>query len=113
MVMMPRDTNPLGSIFGGHILSLIDQAAGQLARETAPRRFVTKVVREVEFIAPVYVGDAVNFFAEVLKVGNTSITIRVDVEALRGIDCKEIIDVTSAEVVMVAVDEKGNPIPIA
>jgi len=112
MVMMPRDTNPLGSIFGGHILSLIDQAAGQHARSLAPRKFVTKVMREVEFIAPVYVGDVVSFYTATKKIGNTSITVQVDVEALRGTDSVETLPVTSAEVVMVAVNDKGKPIPI-
>ena len=112
MVMMPRDTNPLGSIFGGHILSLIDQAAGQHARLTAPKKFVTKVMREVEFIAPVYVGDVVSFYATTKKVGNTSITVCVDVEATRGMNCVETKRVTTAEVVMVAVDDAGNPTTI-
>jgi len=112
MVMMPRDTNPLGSIFGGHILSLIDQAAGQHARSIAPKKFVTKVMREVEFIAPVYVGDVVSFYASTITMGNTSITVQVDVEALRGTDCMHTLPVTSAEVVMVAVDDKGKPIAI-
>ncbi len=111
-VMMPRDTNALGSIFGGHILSLLDLAAGQHARAIAPKKYVTKVMREVEFIAPVFVGDVVSFFTETIGVGNTSMTIRVDVEALRGIDAMQTIKVTSAEVVMVAVDDKFKPISI-
>lgn len=111
-VMMPRDTNGLGSIFGGHILSLIDLAAGQHARTIAPKRYVTKVMREVEFIAPVSVGDTVSFYAKTIKMGTTSVTIRVDVEAERGIGNRRMIKVTSAEVVMVAVDEKQHPIPI-
>lgn len=111
-VMFPRDTNPLGSIFGGHILSLIDIAAGQHARSVAPKKYVTKVMREVEFIAPVNVGDAVSFYAATVKVGTTSITIQVDVEVVRGVDCVEKINVTSAEVVMVAIDDDGNPIPV-
>jgi len=111
-VMMPRDTNGLGSIFGGHILSLIDLAAGQHARTIAPKRYVTKVMREVEFIAPVSVGDTVSFYAKTLKLGTTSVTIRVDVEAERGIGNRRMIKVTSAEVVMVAVDEQQHPIPI-
>lgn len=111
-VMLPKDTNALGSIFGGHILSLIDLAAGQAARSVNPKRYVTKVMREVEFIAPVYVGDAVSFYAEVLKVGRTSITIKIDVEALRADDPACTAPVTSAEVVMVAVDEKLRPIPV-
>jgi len=111
-IMMPRDTNALGSIFGGHILSLIDLAAGQHARSVAPKKYVTKVMREVEFIAPVYVGDAVSFYCDTIKLGRTSITIQVDVEATRGVDFLHTIKVTSAEVVMVAVDANNQPIPI-
>lgn len=109
---MPRDTNHLGSIFGGHILSLLDLAAGQHARSVSPQKYVTKVMREVEFIAPVFVGDAVSFYCTTLRIGKTSITIQVDVEALRGINCMETISVTSAEVIMVAVDDDRKPIPI-
>ena len=111
-VMMPRDVNPLGSIFGGHILSLLDLAAGQYARTVAPMKYVTKVMREVEFIAPVSVGDVVSFYCKTVKIGRTSITIQVDVEAVRGVDALHAIKVTSAEVVMVAVDEKNRPTPI-
>ena len=111
-VMMPRDTNALGTIFGGHILSLIDLAAGQHARTIAPRRFVTKVMREVEFIAPVFVGDAVSFYVRTVKMGKTSVTVEVQVEAVRGVDALKTHHVTSAEVVMVAVDDQYNPIPI-
>lgn len=112
MVMMPRDTNHLGSIFGGHILSLIDQAAGYEARKNAPKKFVTKVMREVEFISPVFVGDLVSFYTSTSHVGNTSLTVQVDVIALRGDDCVTEEQVTTAEVVMVAVDKTRNPIPI-
>lgn len=111
-IMMPRDTNALGSIFGGHILSLIDLAAGQHARSVAPKKYVTKVMREVEFIAPVFVGDAVSFYCSTLKVGRTSITIQVDVDAVRGVDNLQTIRVTTAQVVMVAVDSANQPVPI-
>ncbi len=110
--MMPRDTNALGSIFGGHILSLIDLAAGQHARTVSPKKYVTKVMREVEFIAPVFVGDAVSFYCTTIKQGRTSITIQVDVEAVRGVDSLQTITVTTAQVVMVAVDKENKPIPI-
>jgi acyl-CoA thioesterase YciA len=112
MVMMPRDTNHLGSIFGGHILSLIDLAAGQHARTIAPKKYVTKIMREIDFIAPVYVGDSVSFYCETKKLGNTSVTVKVDVEVLRGIDSVKKIHVTTAEVVMVAVDNDNNPVNI-
>lgn len=110
--MMPKDTNALGSIFGGHIISLIDLAASQHARSVAPRRYVTKVMREVNFIAPVYVGDVVSFYCKTVNVGTTSVVVQVDVEALRGVDFVQQISVTSAEVVMVAIDDIGRPIPI-
>lgn len=111
-IMMPRDTNALGSIFGGHILSLIDLAAGQHARTVAPKKYVTKVMREVEFIAPVFVGDAVSFYCTTIKQGRTSLTIQVDVEAVRGVDNLQTIKVTTAQVVMVAVDSQNRPMPI-
>jgi acyl-CoA thioesterase YciA len=110
--MMPRDTNPLGSIFGGHILSLIDLAAGQHARSVSPRKYVTKIMREVEFISPVYVGDAVSFYCDTMKIGKTSITIRIEVDAVRGVDAVQTFRVTSAEVVMVAVDSSNRPISV-
>lgn len=112
VVMMPRDTNPHGSIFGGHILSLIDSAAGQHARSVDPKKYVTKLMREVEFIAPVYVGDSVSFYTTTKKVGKTSITVNVEVVACRGIDFVTCIKVTAAEVIMVAVDENQEPIEI-
>jgi len=112
MVMMPKDTNALGSIFGGHILSLIDLAAGQHARTVAAKKFVTKVIHEIEFISPVFVGDVVSFYTATTKIGRTSITIQVEVEAVRGVDALQSCKVTSAEVVMVAVDDKNQPIPI-
>jgi acyl-CoA thioesterase YciA len=112
MIMMPRDTNPLGSIFGGHIMSLIDLAASQHARTIAPRKYVTKIIREVEFIAPVNVGDVVSFFASTIKLGRTSVTIRVDVESERVMEVTKPIRVTSAEVVMVAVNDHQQPVPI-
>ena len=111
-VMMPRDTNELGSIFGGHILSLIDLAAVQHARSVAPRKYVTKVMREVNFLSPVNVGDLVSFYTDTIKVGKSSIAVSVDVEARRGLNEMRTIRVTSAEVVMVAIDENGEPMPI-
>ena len=112
VVMMPKDTNALGNIFGGVILSHLDIAAGEHARSIAALRYVTKVMREVEFIAPVKVGDTVSFYTETVAIGRTSITVRVRVTAKRGLGKLEEISVTEAEVVMVAVDKEGKPIPI-
>ena len=114
VVMMPKDTNALGSIFGGVILSHLDLAAGEHARRLAPKHlFVTKVLREVDFIAPVRVGDTVSFYTETINVGRTSVTVKVFVESERGIGKRETHKVTEAEVVMVAVDGKGRPVPLS
>ncbi|MCB0358989.1 MAG: acyl-CoA thioesterase [Bdellovibrionales bacterium] len=112
VVMMPKDTNPLGEIFGGVILSHLDFAAAVHARTVMPHLYATKVVREVDFIAPVLIGDIVSFYTETVKVGRTSITIKVAVEATRGVKQSESIRVTEAEVVMVAIDDQHRPIPI-
>src|SRR5512138_2736160 len=83
VLLLPKDTNAYGTIFGGVILSNIDLASAVEARKTAARRFVTKAMREVEFHQPVFLGDIVNFFTETIRVGRTSITVRVSVEAER------------------------------
>ncbi len=83
VLLLPKDTNALGTIFGGVILSHIDLASAVEARKTAARRWVTKAMREVEFHEPVYLGDIVNFFTETVRVGRTSITVKVSVEAER------------------------------
>jgi acyl-CoA thioesterase YciA len=113
VLLLPKDTNPLGTIFGGVILSHIDLASAVEAMKVAPHRYVTKAMHEVEFHEPVFLGDLVNFFTETVRVGRTSITVKVSVEAerLRRGDGRTV-KVTEAEVVLVAVDESGRPIPI-
>lgn len=112
--MLPRDTNAYGTIFGGVILSHIDLAGAIEARRQAPRKYVTKAMHEVVFVAPVFVGDLVTFYTRTLRFGRTSITVDVEVEAERlgAKGTKEIVKVTEAEVVFVAVDEEGHPVPI-
>ena len=112
VVMMPRDTNPTGTIFGGIILSYIDQAGAVEFRNRSDKRLVTVAMHEVKFLAPVFVGDLVSFYTETLKIGNTSLTVRVTVEAKRGQAPHETVRVTQAEVVYVAVDEQGKPVPV-
>ncbi len=112
VVMMPRDTNPLGTIFGGIILSYIDQAGTVEARKHSDQRLVTVAMHEVKFIAPVFVGDLVSFYTELVRVGTTSITVRVTVDARRGSAPHETARVTQAEVVYVAIDELGRPTPV-
>ena len=112
VAMLPRDTNSHGTIFGGVILSHIDLAGGIAASRQASRKFVTRAMREVEFIAPVYVGDVVSFYTSVVRQGTTSVTVRVSVEAERGKEPRHRVKVTEAEVIYVAVDESGRPIPL-
>ncbi|OPX23790.1 MAG: acyl-CoA thioesterase [Candidatus Latescibacteria bacterium 4484_107] len=112
VMMLPRDTNGLGTIFGGIILSYLDLAGEIEARRHGPRRFVTVAMREVIFSAPVYVGDVVSFYARTVRVGRTSVTVQVEVEAERRHMTGEIVGVTKAEVVYVAVDETGKSIPV-
>ncbi len=111
--LMPRDTNPQGTIFGGVILSYIDMAGAiEAHRYTKIERFVTMAMREVIFHHPVFVGDLVSFYAETVRVGNTSITIRVEVEAERFGGTSDKIRVTEAEVIYVAVDANRRKIKI-
>ncbi|MDQ3650734.1 MAG: acyl-CoA thioesterase [Acidobacteriota bacterium] len=114
ITLLPRDTNPQGTIFGGIILSYIDMAgAVEAHRRTAIERFVTVAMREVMFHEPVFVGDLVSFYAETLRIGTTSITIRVIVEAERhGGTTSERIRVTEAEVIYVAVDANRRKMKI-
>jgi len=110
--MLPRDTNDRGTIFGGVILSHIDLAGAIAARRHAARNFVTKAMHAVEFIAPVYVGDVVSFYASLTREGTTSLSIRVEVEAERLSEAGRQIRVTEAEVIYVAIDQDGRPTPI-
>lgn len=112
VVMMPRDTNPMGTIFGGIILSYIDQAGVVEAQDFTRRKLATVAMHEVKFLAPVFVGDVVSFYSEVTRVGRTSITVRVTVEARRGMPPHEMVLVTQAEVVYVAIEEPGRSVPI-
>ena len=113
LTMMPRDTNAHGTVFGGVILSYIDVAGGvEAIRHTKHNRFVTVAMKEVIFHQPVYIGDLVSFYATTLQVGNTSITIHVDVEAERFGTPGVVVKVTEAEVIFVAIDEKGGKIKI-
>jgi acyl-CoA thioesterase YciA len=119
VLLLPKDTNAYGTIFGGVILSNIDLASAVEARKAAPLRYVTKAMHEVEFHEPVFMGDIVSFFTETVRVGRTSITVRVLVEAERwgggavGAGSQgQRVKVTEAEVVLVAVNDQGRPIPI-
>jgi acyl-CoA thioesterase YciA len=111
VVMMPKDTNAHGTIFGGVILSYIDQAAAVCAKSHGAGFIVTVAMREVVFHEPVYVGDLVSFFTELVKVGRTSITVRVDVYSESDGKRKRV-KVTEAEVTFVNLDENRKPLLI-
>src|SRR5687767_6511307 len=98
ITLLPRDTNSAGTIFGGVILSYIDMAGAiEAHRRTRMDRFVTVAMREVIFHKPVFVGDLVSFYAETLRIGTTSITVRVIVETERVGASSERVRVTEAE----------------
>jgi acyl-CoA thioesterase YciA len=111
MAMMPRDTNVHGTIFGGVILSQIDQAGAIACRPCGVTRVVTVSMKEVVFREPVFVGDLVSFYADVVRIGTTSITVKVRVEAER-MRTGDRLTVTDAEVVYVSVDERGKKVAV-
>ncbi|HEX8773437.1 MAG TPA: hotdog domain-containing protein [Pyrinomonadaceae bacterium] len=113
ITLLPRDTNSQGTIFGGIILSYIDMAGAiEAHRHTKVERFVTVAMREVIFHKPVFVGDLVSFYAETQRIGTTSITVRVIVEAERYGGTEERVRVTEAEVIYVAVDKNRRKMKI-
>jgi len=111
VLMMPRDTNHHGTIFGGVILSYIDQAGAVAAIALGCRKVVTVAMDRVVFHAPVQTGDLVSFYAAVQKTGRTSITVQVTVEADRR-DGSGTVGVTEAEVTYVNIDGDGRPMPL-
>jgi acyl-CoA thioesterase YciA len=112
VLMMPRDTNPAGTIFGGVILSYIDQAGAEEARYHGAERVVTVAMKEVIFLQPVFVGDLVSFYTELVNIGRTSITVRVVVKAARGWDRTVEAQVTEAEITYVNIDRDHRPTPL-
>lgn len=112
VILMPKDTNALGTIFGGIILSHIDLAGAVEAHRHITGRLVTVAMREVVFHSPVFVGDLVSFYTETVRLGRTSITVRVIVETQRRSRGAEKVKVTEAEVVYVHVDQNNQPVPL-
>lgn len=107
---MPEDTNQYGTIFGGVILSYIDQAGFVEARRHGVHKWVTVAMDRVEFKQPVHLGDVVAFYAQTVRAGTTSVTIRIDVEAERYTN-GETVAVTEASITLVSVNAEGKPIP--
>jgi len=112
VMMMPRDTNAHGTIFGGVILSYLDQAGAIEARKQGCNLLVTVAMDRVEFKEPVYVGDVLSFHTETIATGRSSIRVRIHVEAERFRQPGHYVSVTTAEMVYVAIDETRRPIPL-
>jgi acyl-CoA thioesterase YciA len=110
IVPMPADTNAHGTIFGGWVMSQVDIAGSVAAWERAKGPVVTVAVNSFVFKEPVFVGDLVSFYARVLKVGRTSITVDVEVFAQRARQGRQsAVRVTEAQLTYVAVDDKRQP----
>ena len=105
---MPADTNPAGDIFGGWIMSLMDVAGGISAACAARGRVATVAVTDMAFHLPVKVGDVVACYTDLVRVGRTSLTLRVEVWVLRQ-RIGDRIKVTSADFTYVALDDAGQP----
>lgn len=110
--MMPRDTNAHGTIFGGVILSYLDQAGAIEARRQGAPLVVTVSMDRVVFHEPVRVGDLVSFYTEALRIGRSSVTVKVVVKAARAETDMTTVTVTEAQVVYVNLDQSGRPSPI-
>jgi len=109
---MPADANANGDIFGGWILAQLDLAGAVLPARIARGRIATVAVNEVLFKQPVSVGDLLSFYAKVVRVGNTSVTVHVEVYAERNPADPQVVRVTEAQVTYVAIDRQGRPRPI-
>lgn len=113
-VMMPNETNGMGNIFGGLLMTYMDWAGSYVARRACKNqviaRCVTRFMDKIEFKQPVHVSDILTCYGSVTKIGNTSVTVHVEVEADRG---GQIIPVTQAELVFVAVNKRGKKVPVA
>jgi acyl-CoA thioesterase YciA len=111
-VAMPADANPHGDIFGGWLLSQMDLAGTMVATRRAKGRTVTVAITAMTFHRPVFIGDEVTCYARIVKVGNTSITVKIESWARRGIGDEQI-EVTEGIFTYVAVgdDRKARPVP--
>jgi acyl-CoA thioesterase YciA len=112
VVPMPADVNANGDIFGGWVMAQVDIAGSILPARLVRGRMATVAVNQFIFKQPVKVGDILSFFARILRVGRTSITVQVEVYAERYRSQGEYTKVTEAQLTYVAIDEKGRPRPI-
>ena len=106
---MPADTNPNGDIFGGWLMARVDQAGAVLPARIARGRLATVAVNQFLFKQPVSVGDLLSFYARVERIGNTSVTVHVEVLAERNPADPQVVKVTEANLTYVAIDTQGRP----
>ena len=109
---LPADVNGNGDIFGGWLMAQVDLAGAVLPSRIAKGRIATVAVNEFIFKQPVSVGDLVSFYARVTRVGNTSITVHVEVFAERNPANLQTVKVTEANLTYVAIDQNGKPRPV-
>ena len=112
VIPMPADTNGNGDIFGGWVMAQVDLAGAVLPARYVQGRFATVAVNQFIFKQPVRVGDILSFFSHVTRVGNTSITVQVEVFAERFSAQGQYVKVTEASLTYVAIDTDGKPRPI-
>ena len=112
MIPMPADLNANGDVFGGWIMAQVDVAGSVLPYRIAKGRMATVAVNQFLFKQPVSVGDLLSFYARVERVGNTSITVHVEVFAERNPVNPQVVKVTEARITYVAIDKDGKPRPI-
>jgi acyl-CoA thioesterase YciA len=109
---MPADANQNGDIFGGWIMAQVDIAGGTVAGKLARGRVATVAVKEFTFKQPVQVGDLLSFYVDIENIGNTSITVTVEVYAERRPSDPRVVKVTEATLTYVAIDANGRPRPV-
>ena len=112
VIPMPKDCNGSGDVFGGWVMAQVDLAGAVLPARYAKGRCATVAVNEFVFKQPVRVGDILSLFASVVRVGNTSVTVQVEVFAERFLDQGRYVKVTEARLTYVAIDAQGKPRPI-
>ncbi len=111
VLAMPQDTNPDGDLFGGWIVSMMDLAGAVAARRTARHRIVTVAMENIQFHKPVFVGDFLECFTRVIKIGRSSITVEVDARVERRLT-GEVEQVTQGFFIYVAIDDNRKPVPV-
>lgn len=112
VVAMPKDTNPAGDIFGGWLLSQMDLAGGIFCRSITKGRVVTVAIDTTEFKLPVFIGDTLSCYVELVHLGRTSMKVKIEAWVNRDYDETHIMKATEGNYIFVSVDENRNPMPI-